>query len=305
MTTTAASTWQGHYGSRDQQVFAEYWDAEPDPHKPLLVAVHGGGSDGGYFQAEGHSLPGRAAKNGFATLVIDRPNHGRSAELAPPSFAANARALNAAIAEAWRDHGEGRPGIVLVGHSIGGAIVVHLAASRPSWPLLGVSIFGTGITPPSHVGDRWSDDVLDQGVDVPFELRVQLVYGPPSTVGDDLEQTKRAGWGPTVGQELIEIYGAWLADFPELAPRVEVPVQLALAEHDSLWQTSTEDVERMRLTFSAAPFVEARYYLDTGHSVDLHILGESWQLQQLAFARQASLRMAIDRESNGQGLATG
>ena len=51
------------------------------------------------------------------------------------SFARNAEILDVAIERLRSEHGQRYPGLVVVGHSIGAAITIHLAARRPRWPL--------------------------------------------------------------------------------------------------------------------------------------------------------------------------
>ena len=40
------------------------------------------------------------------------------------------------ITDVWQQLGAGRPGIVLIGHSIGAAVAIHVATEKTSWPLL-------------------------------------------------------------------------------------------------------------------------------------------------------------------------
>ncbi|GAA3999810.1 alpha/beta fold hydrolase [Streptomyces plumbiresistens] len=90
------------------------------------MGLHGGGYDSRYFDAPGHPADEESARR-------------------QPSFAEAAAIIAEAIADAWQQLGDGRPGVVLLGHSIGGAIAVHMAAARTlTWPLLGLTVSGVG-----------------------------------------------------------------------------------------------------------------------------------------------------------------
>ena len=115
---------------------------------PLIVALHGGGYSSAYFDVPGLSLLAHAAAIGIPAVAIDRPGYGET-ESKPTdhSHAANAAILAEAIGALWDERGGELPGIVLIGHSIGGAIAMMIAASRPAWPLLGVAASGVTRTP--------------------------------------------------------------------------------------------------------------------------------------------------------------
>src|ERR1700734_2311224 len=103
------------------------------PGTPLLVCLPGGGYTARYFDVPGFSLLDVAEANGFAAIALDRPGYGGSDPLPAEerTFARNATVLDAAIAALWAKHGAGHPGVVIISHSIGSAITVHIAAGRP------------------------------------------------------------------------------------------------------------------------------------------------------------------------------
>ncbi|HEV8022844.1 MAG TPA: alpha/beta hydrolase, partial [Candidatus Lustribacter sp.] len=117
---------------------------------PLIVAIPGGTYTSVYFDVPGHSLLDRAAALGIAVLALDRPGYAGSTPFAPAdaTIARNAERLDEAIGKIWQAAGSSARGIVLIGHSIGGAITVEIASHRPAWPLLGIAVSGVGLTTP-------------------------------------------------------------------------------------------------------------------------------------------------------------
>ena len=121
---------------------------------PLVVAIHGGTYTADYFDIEGCSLMARAAALGLPIFAVNRPGYRDSLpkEKTDGSIHSNAEILNDALSELWELHGQQARGIFLIGHSIGGAIAIRMAALPKSWPLLGLSISGVGLREPDHQG---------------------------------------------------------------------------------------------------------------------------------------------------------
>lgn len=260
---------------------------------PLVVAVHGGGYHSGYFDVPGHSLLDVGAAAGFEVVALDRPGYGGSA--GPPAgeltFARSAEILDEAIGTLWGERGGARPGVVLVSHSIGAAITVHLAARRPTWPLLGISLHGVGDRSPAHVVDAWHAVPPGAGpVELPAPQRRALLYGPLGTVDDEAVTAARASVAPLPHAEMLEIVDGWPVEHAALAADVAVPVQYALAEHDGLWIVDEERVSAFAAAFTAAPWVHARIQGGTGHNIDHHRLARALHLGQLAFAVECAAR---------------
>src|SRR5579859_6342686 len=120
---------------------------------PLLVCLPGGSYTARYFDVPGFSLLGAAEANGFTAIALDRPGYGGSDPLraGERTFARNAEVLDEAVAALWTQYGPGHPGVVLISHSIGSAITIHVAARQPAWPLLGIALHGVNTLSPAHV----------------------------------------------------------------------------------------------------------------------------------------------------------
>src|SRR4051812_11949683 len=150
MTTTATGTEQFTHtvstpGPADGMTFTGLTrrvDGPIAPDRPLVIALHGGTYTSTYFDVPGYSLLDQAAALGIPVIAVDRPGYRGSTPVAPGEsiILDNAEVLDHLVAEFWASHGAGTAGVVLIGHSIGGATVSALAARRPSWPLLGIAI---------------------------------------------------------------------------------------------------------------------------------------------------------------------
>lgn len=264
---------------------------------PLIVALHGGGYNSGYFDVPGHSLLDVGPATGFRVFSLDRPGYGGSDPLpeGEMTFAHGAEVLDAAIGALWADHGEGRPGVVLLSHSIGSAIAVHIAARQPHWPLLGISVHGVGDRSPEHVTNAWHAMPADRPVELPPEQRRALLYGPEGTVDLDAVESAKASVEPVPLEEMLEIVGDWPENVAKLAAAVVVPVQYTLAEYDGLWVVDESRVATFTGYFTSAPWVDAKLQAGAGHNLDHHRLSRALHLRQLAFACECVARAPAAR----------
>jgi pimeloyl-ACP methyl ester carboxylesterase len=258
--------------------------------RPLLVALHGGSYTSAYFDLPGHSLLEMGAANGFAVVALDRPCYGTSAPLpdAEVSFERNAEILDAAIAKLWHTHAAEHSGIVVIGHSIGAGIAIHLAARRPAWPLLGVALSGIHDVAPAHVRAAWDSMPAGQPVVFTPEQRRMFFYGPDWTIEPGIVDTAEISAAPIPLAELLEVVGSWPDEAKRLAKKINVPIQYVAFEFEQLWTIDPQTVQTFAGYFTGAPFVEADLMAGIGHDADHHRAGPAFQLRQLAFALQCA-----------------
>jgi pimeloyl-ACP methyl ester carboxylesterase len=253
---------------------------------PLIIAVHGGGFTARYFDVPGYSLVERCGALNIPILALNRPGYGGSTPLpiSDSTILRNAERLDQAIGSIWQNLSMQFAGIVLIGHSIGGAIVVAMASRHPDWPLLGVAISGVGLVVPPGMEQSWSSLPEVPMIDLPIDVKNELMFGPRWTHDDSAPRTSQVANAPVPRAELIDIVTAWPTSVRELAARVEVPVHYRQAEFEKLWVTNEDEVVAFGASFTSAREVDARIYRHSGHCIDLHRVGASFQLNQLAFA---------------------
>lgn len=255
--------------------------AESD--RPLLLLLHGGGVNAHYFAATPDSVIELAAANGFPAIALNRPGYADSESLdgEEGSFARQAEVIDAAMGRLWETRGEERPGAVVFGHSIGAAVTIYLAARKPSWPLLGVSITGISISAPPFLVHAWAS--------LPPGQRIEFVPGASGTIQLSTEPSKgepSTSWqAATPSAEFVEVATKWPAECPGVSAEVSVPVQYAVGERDKLWVVGETTARDCAALFPNAPYVDAQVLPDVGHAVEHGgVLGRSHQLRQLSFA---------------------
>ena len=261
--------------------------------RPLIAALHGGTYTARYFDVAGSprgTFMDLAATAGYQVVSFDRPGYGASTALAPAenTFDRQARLLAGAIAQAAARFRA--DGVFLAGHSIGGMIALMIAAGDMDFRLTGLSVTGMGAViragGPAHA---LASLPPDETVDLPYDQRDQVMFGPASTWTADAVQAAHGSYAPTPVRELIQAPQWPDEHLPGLAPRITVPVHNALAEFDALWDSTPANVEQFAKLLKAAPFVDADIARATGHSIDHHILGHALHLRQLAFAEECQL----------------
>jgi pimeloyl-ACP methyl ester carboxylesterase len=265
---------------------------------PLIVALPGGSYTSRYFDVPGYSLLDLGTANGIEVIALDRPGYGSSTALpaGEVSFANNAEILDLAIARLWSEHEDRYPGIVVVGHSIGAAITIHLAARSPGWPLLGIALSGIHDAAPEHVRNAWDAMPADQPVVFAPEQRRMFFYGPDWTIEPDIVSRADGTTAPVPLAELLEVVGEWPDSAAALASQVHVPVYYVAFEFEQLWTIDPDSVRTFGAYFHSAPTVVTELMPGIGHVADHHRNGRAFQLRQLAFALDvAELRHRPDQ----------
>jgi pimeloyl-ACP methyl ester carboxylesterase len=259
--------------------------SEGDAGRPLLVCIPGGSYNARYFDVDGYSFLAAAAERGFPVAALNRPGYEDSTPLSPPTFAGNAQAITMAVKELWARMGADCPGVVLVGHSMGGAIAVHVASNPRTWPLLGIAISAIHDDAPEEVKQAWNSMPADISIEFNDEQRIQFMYGPEGTYDPAVVQAATPGCSPIPVAELLEVVDGWVSDFAKVAATVDVPVHYGLAEHEKLWNSSQSNVEAFGAAFTSAPSVSAHYVLGSGHNIDHHYAGADFRNGLLDWAQ--------------------
>ena len=256
------------------------------PDVPLIVALPGGTYTSRYFDVPDYSLVDRAAASGIPIVAVDRPGYRDSTpvDAGESILLANAEVLDHLIAELWDEYGTGTAGVVLVGHSIGGAIVMAIAARNPSWPLLGIAVSGCLVRVPMQSRAAWDALPDVPMIELPSPMKDVVMFGPEWTYRDPMPAGSHVADAPVPKAELLDITGGWIDRMKSVAAAITVPVHSRQGEFDKLWITDDQQVDEFRTAFSAAPYVDAKLVRSAGHCIDMHRLGASLQLEQLAFA---------------------
>ena len=257
------------------------------PGAPLVIALHGGTYSSEYFDIPGYSLLDRATLAGVPVIALDRPNYVDSSPLESEGsiIFANADVLSEAIGAIWADHGEGKAGVVLVAHSIGGAIATKIAASSPAWPLIGLATSGCCVRVPEESKGAWASLPPIPMIDLPVPMKDQLMFGPPETINADMPAASYPSNTLVPKAELLDITGGWIEARAETCALVTVPVFHRMGEFDHLWITSQGEIDTYRAGFTAAVSVDAALQLGSGHCIDFHKSSGEFEDGELAFAK--------------------
>lgn len=264
------------------------------PDVPLIVTLHGGTYTSQYFDIPGYSLLDRAAALGIPTIALDRPNYAASSPLDTDGsiILANADVLTHAIGEIWRGYGSGTAGVVLIAHSIGGAVATAIAAAPQQWPLLGLATSGCLVRVPAESRAAWESLPDIPMIDLPTPMKDQVMFGPAGTYAEGMPAASHPSNTLVPKAELLDITGGWIERRPEMCGRVAVPVHHRQGEFDALWVTSQAEIDEFRAGFAAAPWIDARLQTGSGHCIDFHRPGAAFQLSQLAFALECAANAA-------------
>lgn len=258
--------------------------------RPLLVCLHGGGYNSGYFDLPGHSLLDRGERNGFKVLALDRLSYGATdAYEGDDVFEANTRVVGSAIGRIWETSADPHCGVIVVGQPIGAVIALLIAAQHPQWPLLGVSVTGIADDPPAEVVGAWTSVPTGVPVTLDEEQRRGMLFGAEGSFDPGVVSLSQELAELAQVRELVEVVELWPDLFRTVAGEIDVPVHLVLTEFEKLWVTGQEAVAGMAARFTNSPRIDSDYFVAVGHNIDHHHLGEALHLEQLAFA----LRCAV------------
>ena len=265
-------------------------DGPTRPDTPLIVALHGGTYTCEYFDIPCYSLLERAADLDIPVIALDRPNYAGSSPLdaGDSIILANARVLEDVLGEMWAAHGAGTAGIVLVGHSIGAAVVTAIAAKPQPWPLLGIAISGCLVRVPEQSRAAWVSLPDIEMIDLPTPMKDQVMFGPSGSYHGGMPAASYPSNTSVPKAELLDITGTWITGRAATCAQVTVPVHHRQGEFDHLWITDTDEIDQFRAGFTSAPSVDSRIQPGSGHCIDFHRAAAAFQLSQLSFALECA-----------------
>ncbi|WP_405827052.1 MULTISPECIES: alpha/beta hydrolase [unclassified Streptomyces] len=238
--------------------------------RSTILAIHGRGMRAAYW----NSFIPLATGLGHAVLALDRPGYGDSADLLAEgqSLAGQAETLHAALKEHAAAHTIGA-GVFLLGHSDGGKVALHTAATDGAVPLLGLDASGVGY----HYDP--------QALHFPSTLgggASKLNWGPLNLYPRGTFQASRTLLAPTPARESAETV-RWPGQYEELAPRIRIPVRLTFAEHEAWWHLDDSTLASMTSLLTAAPRVTLEHLAAAGHNISLGHAATAYHLRVLAF----------------------
>ncbi|MFJ6987933.1 MULTISPECIES: alpha/beta hydrolase [unclassified Streptomyces] len=246
--------------------------------RALVVAVHGGGMNGAYFDGRAHpdqSLLTLGARLGLTVLAVDRPGYGDSRALLPDGVGLDEQVLRlrAAVADFAARHDTGR-GVFLFAHSYGGKVALR-AAAEPGLPgLLGVEVSGCG-----HVY-ALDPTELSRGID--DRVRLRRSWGPLRLYPPGTFLTLQHMVEPVPPDESAE-FARWPEEFGAVAPRVHVPVRLTFAEHEAWWRHDDATLADLAARFTGTPRLTVERQSAAGHNLSLGRVARAYHLRALAF----------------------
>nr|WP_078603365.1 MULTISPECIES: alpha/beta hydrolase [unclassified Streptomyces] len=251
-----------------------------DPPRAVIVALHGGGVNAGYFDGQAHpdvSLLTLGAGLGYTVLALDRPGYGASAAGLPGGqrLSAQATTVRAAIAAFTAAHASGA-GTLVLGHSFGAKVAFAVAADWHAPALLGVDVSGCGrrlAVPAGRLDPDRSEGLRHRN------------WGPLNLYPPDTFRMSRTVVATMPAQEFSTVAG-WMRLSAGILPRVRVPVRLTFAQHESWWGREDDDVADLMGHLSAAPRIVVDHLPHAGHNISLGWAARAYHLKALAFAEE-------------------
>jgi pimeloyl-ACP methyl ester carboxylesterase len=246
----------------------------------LLVCIHGGGCNSNYFDLSGCSMAQAAAARGYAVLLVDRPGYGGNPALAGTHPIAQSAPVIRRFIDQGRAHVPEASGLAIVGHSIGGAIALHLASRCGDWPLRGLAVSGIGEDPAPSIRAIRLPNV--EKVDPPAELTESLFYAGGEPLSWKAIASLRKAAELWLVAEVTDVMETWPLEWPEVARGIYAPVHLRLAEHERIWGSGHDAALRMggRLCHAA---VDAGVARGGGHLYEVSKRGPDLLREQLDF----------------------
>jgi pimeloyl-ACP methyl ester carboxylesterase len=253
-----------------------------DP-KAVVVAFHGGSSTAAYFDCPGHpqlSLMRMGASLGFTVVALDRPGYGASAPY-PDAMQRPEQRVALAYGAVEKMLGGSAPGgLFLLGHSAGCELAVRMAADERAERagVIGLELAGTGVQYDAAMAEIMKSTTATRR---PPGLREVLWQPTDLYPADVLSGMTNSSTGAAYEIEMTKNWPR--QDFPALAPRVKVPVQFSVAEHERVWRSDPETLAQIGAMFSSSPRFVINEQMGAGHNLSLSVNAAAYHKSVLSF----------------------
>ncbi len=261
--------------------------AQPEEPRAVVVAFHGGSSTAAYFDCPDHpqlSLLRAGAEAGYTMVALDRPGYGSSAPYPDAMEHPEQRVALAfeAVDKVLGANPRGA-GLFIVGHSAGCELAVRMAADERAnrADVIGLELAGTGVRYSAGMADIMKS-VTATGR--PSGLR-ELLWQPEDLYPPDvLSGMTNSSTGARYEVDMTKNWAR--RDFPALAPRVSVPVQFSVAEHERVWRSDAEALAEIAAMFTESPRFVVNEQSGTGHNMSLSHSAAAYHANVLAFVEE-------------------
>jgi pimeloyl-ACP methyl ester carboxylesterase len=261
--------------------------AAADEPRGVIVAFHGGASTAAYFDCPGHprlSLLRAGAALGYTVIAMDRPGYGASA---PYPDAMQHPEQRVALAYGAVDKILGSSprgaGLFLLAHSAGCELAVRMSTDERAEHagLLGLELAGTGV----QYADA-ANEILKTATATTRPVGLRALLWEPADVypPDVLSGMTNSSTGALYEMGMTTSWPR--QDFPALAPRVRVPVQFSVAEHERVWRSDPETLAEIGAMFTASPRFVINEQPSTGHNLSLSINAAAYHSTVLSFVEE-------------------
>jgi pimeloyl-ACP methyl ester carboxylesterase len=255
----------------------------PEP-RAVIVAIHGGATSSTYFDCPGHprlSLLRSAAAQGFTAIALDRPGYGASGLYHDDMVDPGARVAFAyGAVDKILGNGPRGAGLFLLAHSAGCELALRMAVDERGADVVGIELAGTGLRYSPEAKAVISEatatsrpaglrDLLWQPTDL---YPPEVLTGGLSAAGAAYETEVTANWPRR--------------DFPDVAARVDVPVQFSAAEHERVWESTPDALSAIAALFTRSPRILVNEMPDSGHNLSVGLTADAYHKRVLSFIEE-------------------
>jgi pimeloyl-ACP methyl ester carboxylesterase len=262
-----------------------------DSSRGLVVALHGAGYGAGYWA---YANPGEpsclelGAQLGYEVLALERPGYGaaRNVEAERCRLDVQVEILLDAL-DLWTRLSDSTP-VFVIGHSVGGALALLMAAAAPD-VITAVDVFGV----PFRYASTPSGDAVRQLTEAGKFLpsigdheRKAWLFGPSSTYAPAALAADQQLVRPIPTAEYLDALKLPFR-WADVLPRIKVPVQYTVAQHECMQETGPGLLEDVRLLLRDCPLCRLAMQNYTGHNASMAHIATAYHLRAFAFFSEA------------------